>query len=188
VRIISATNRDLFGLVEKGAFRSDLYYRMAVITINLPALREKKSDIEMIAQKLLAQINEDFAKNEPGYNNKYLCDSAKKFVKTYDWPGNVRELYNVLIQAAVMTHSEGIAGEDLEQCIGSARRPRAGMDPMYSALGDGFSLDAAVDELQKHYIKRALEEAHGVKAKAARLLGIENYQTLDARMKKLQIS
>jgi transcriptional regulator with PAS, ATPase and Fis domain len=188
VRIISATNRDLFGLVEKGAFRSDLYYRMAVITINLPALREKKSDIEMIAQKLLAQINEDFAKNEPGYNNKYLCGSAKKFVKTYDWPGNVRELYNVLIQAAVMTHPEGMAGEDLEQCIGGARRPRAGMDPMYSALGDGFSLDAAVDELQKHYIKRALEEAHGVKAKAARLLGIENYQTLDARMKKLQIS
>jgi transcriptional regulator with PAS, ATPase and Fis domain len=188
VRIIAATNKDLLDLVEKGVFRSDLYYRLAVITINLPPLRERKSDVEAIAQSMLTQINEDFAKQEPGYKHKFICDNAKNFVKSYSWPGNARELYNVLIQAAVMSSADGITKTDLSQCVAATGCNRTVKDMVGLPLGDGFSLDSIVDKVQKHYIELALEETHGVKAQAARLLGISNYQTLDARIKRLGIT
>lgn len=187
VRVIAATNKNLLEMVENGTFREDLYYRLAVIIIGLPPLRERKSDIPEIATRLLAQINEDFARQEPCYKHKYFSATTNKFVKQHVWQGNVRQLYNVLLQAAVMTNSDEISVMDIKAAIGDSVNGRKQLDPLNLPLGEGFSLDEQVDLFQAHYIKKALEEAHNVKSEAARLLGLSNYQTLDAKMKKLKI-
>lgn len=187
VRVIAATNKNLLEMVENGTFREDLYYRLAVIVINLPPLRERKSDIPEIASRLLAQINQDFSMQEPSYKHKYFSAATNKFVKQHLWQGNVRQLYNVLLQAAVMSSSEEISVMDIKAALSDSIDSRKQVDPMNLPLGEGFTLDEQLDLFQTHYIKKALEEAHGVKSEAARLLGLRNYQTLDAKMKKLNI-
>ncbi len=187
-RVIAATNRDLPALVQDGRFREDLLYRLAVITIKIPPLRERRADIQKIAEGLLEAINRDFEKQEPGYKHKHICDSANSFVSRYDWPGNVRQLYNALLQAAVMTDSDEIAADDLraavsESPVGVSRRE----DALEVPLGDGFSLESHLETIQRHYLRRALIESNGVKARAARLLGMKNYQTLDAQIRRLGV-
>ena len=118
VRVIAATNRDLHREIREGTFRDDLYYRLAAITITLPPLRDRKSDIPEIADRLLAQINRQFAAEEPGYQHKNLSAAAKAFVKRHDWPGNVRRLQNVLLQAAVMSDGPDLGPADLEESLG----------------------------------------------------------------------
>lgn len=187
VRIVAATNKDLLQMIDNGTFREDLYYRLAVITISLPPLRERKADIPEIASRLLRQINEDFAIQEPSYRHKYFSAATNKYVKQHLWQGNVRQLYNVLLQAAVMSNSDEISVLDIKAAISESIDARKQLDPLNLPLGEGFSLDEQLDFYQAHYIRRALEEAHGVKSEAARLLGLRNYQTLDAKMKKLKI-
>lgn len=125
---MAATNRDLLSMIQAGDFREDLFYRLAVITIKLPPLRERRSDIAMIAATLLAQINSDFAHQEPGYRHKFLSDSAKAFVSRDTWPGNVRELYNVLLQAAVMSDKDEIGADDLTAAIAEMPTGRRSKD------------------------------------------------------------
>jgi DNA-binding NtrC family response regulator len=187
VRIIAATNKDLIDMVDKGSFREDLYYRLAVITIGLPPLRERKSDIPEIAENLLTQINEDFSRQEPNYKHKYFSAATNKFVKQHEWRGNVRQLYNVILQAAVMSDTEEIKVIDIKAALNETIGSRKQQNPLDLTLGEAFSLDEQLDLLQVYYIKKALEQAHGVKSEAARLLGLRNYQTLDAKMKKLKI-
>lgn len=123
-RIIAATNRNLIAQVHERQFRDDLYHRLAVITINLPPLRDRRSDVPQIVERLLAQINREFAAEEPGYRHKKLSDATIAFVKRHPWPGNVRQLYNVLLQAAVMAEDDVLEEGDLGQCAGrTARRP-----------------------------------------------------------------
>jgi transcriptional regulator with GAF, ATPase, and Fis domain len=188
VRVIAATNRNLITMVQDGAFREDLFFRLAVITIKLPPLRDRRSDIPHIATALLAQINRDFERQEPGYRHKFLSGSARSFVSRHDWPGNVRQLYNALLQAAVMSDKDAIGVEDLHAAIAEMpdTRPRQD-DPLELPLGNGFRLDKHLEAIQRHYIQRAMHEAHGVKSQAARLLGIKNYQTLDAQLKRLGV-
>jgi transcriptional regulator with PAS, ATPase and Fis domain len=186
VRVVAATNRDLLSMVQEGVFREDLFYRLAVITIKLPPLRERRSDIAKIADTLLAQINRDFERQEPGYRHKSLSDSARAFVARHAWPGNVRELYNVLLQAAVMSDKDDIGADDLTAAIAEMPTGRLSMDhPLELPLGDGFSLEKHLEAIHRHYLHRAMREAAGVKSKAARLLGMQNYQTLDAQLKRL---
>jgi transcriptional regulator with PAS, ATPase and Fis domain len=90
VRIVAATNRDLYAAVRSGGFREDLYYRLATISVALPPLRERKSDIVKIAERLLEQLNRQFAAEQPGYEHRFLSASARAFLKRHDWPGNVR--------------------------------------------------------------------------------------------------
>lgn len=188
VRVVAATNRDLLSMVRDGAFREDLLYRLAVITIKLPPLRERHSDIALIADRLLAQINRDFAQQEPGYQHKFLSHAAKFFVSKHDWPGNVRQLYNALLQAAVMSDQEAIEVLDLQAAIAEMPTgPRSKADPWELPLGQSFCLEEHLEAIQRHYLQRALYEARGVKSRAARLLGMKNYQTLDAQLKRLGV-
>ena len=186
VRLITATNLDLLAAIEAHRFREDLYYRLAVITLNLPPLRDRKTDMAALVTSLLERINEDFRRQEPGYQDKSVSDAAISFVRRYPWPGNVRQLHNALVQAAVMTDRQVIQPADLRAAV-AEMPPGANLDPLEHPLGDGFSLDDHLQAIQRHYIERAMHEADGVKTHAARLLGIASYQTLDAQLKRLGI-
>jgi DNA-binding NtrC family response regulator len=190
VRVIAATNRDLVQAIGEGRFREDLYYRLAVITVNLPPLRDRKPDIPQIAKVLLNRINCQLeAEGEPGYQHKSLSDAAISFVKRRPWSGNVRQLYNVLLQSAVMSDSQVLERQDLAAALGEMPQlPGDRYDAMDQPLGDGFNLDEHLNTIHKHYLRRAMEESRGVKAEASRLLGITNYQTLDAQLRRLNVT
>jgi DNA-binding NtrC family response regulator len=152
VRIIAATNRDIMDEVTRGGFREDLFYRLAVIKIKLPPLRERKSDIPTLVDHLLMQINEDFRKREePGYRDKSISDAAKRFVRSYDWPGNVRQLGNTLVEAAVMASGDTIGVGDIKAAIADipGQRPSSVADHQ---LGDGFCLQEFLEEIQRQYL------------------------------------
>lgn len=186
VRIIAATNRDLIDAMSGQKFRADLYYRVAVIPIKLPPLRERREDIPLIVGSLMDRINRNFERQEPGFRHKSISGSAMEFVKKYPWPGNVRQLLNTLIQAAVMTDDASIERRDLADAIADVPGT-AKMDLLELPLGAGFSLDEHLAEIQRHYLKRAMHEAGGVKKRAAEMLGIKNYQTLAAQLERLSI-
>jgi DNA-binding NtrC family response regulator len=186
VRVVAATNRDLVREVKGQRFREDLYYRLAVITLRLPPLRERQRDMPLIAGTLLRQINRDFARQEPGYQDKSISATAMEFVKRHAWPGNVRQLYNVLLQAAVMAEGEKIGRGDLVAALGDMDADPS-PNSLDRPLGDGFELEEHLNSIHRHYLRRAMDEAKGVKARAARLLGMKHYQTLDAQLDRLQV-
>jgi DNA-binding NtrC family response regulator len=189
VRIIAATNKDLFAAMRKGDFREDLYYRLAGISISLPPLRDRKTDIPGIAERFLGLLNTQFAADQPGYEHKSLSASAIAFVKMQPWQGNVRQLYNALMQAAVLTDGKIIGRKEVAASIAEMpdSSPRdAGL--LDRPLGDDFDIEEHLNDIQRLYLRRAMEEAGGVKAKAARLLGMKNYQTLDAQLKRLGVT
>lgn len=189
VRIIAATNKDLHEAIKNGDFREDLYYRLAMVSIHLPPLRDRKSDIPKIAEHLLGQLNQQFEADEPGYEHKSLSASATAFVKSHSWPGNVRQLYNALMQAAVLTDGKTIGRKELAASVGEMPETSDSMAGiMNRPLGDGFDIEEHLNTIHSLYLRRAMDEAHGVKAKAARLLGIKNYQTLDAQLKRLGVT
>jgi transcriptional regulator with PAS, ATPase and Fis domain len=186
VRIIAATNRDLFDAISANQFRADLYYRVAVISIKLPPLRERREDIPLIVTSLMDRINTNFTKQEPGFSHKTASGSAMEFVKKYSWPGNVRQLYNTMIQAAVMTDEDVIERADFVEALTDVPgKPTINL--MEIPLGEGFSLEEHLEEIQRHYLKRALSEAKGIKKRAAELLGYRNYQTLAAQLDRLGV-
>jgi transcriptional regulator with GAF, ATPase, and Fis domain len=188
VRIIAATNRDLGQAIADGDFRGDLFYRLGVITIKLPPLRHRRDDIPILAKALLERVNERLGKGAKGaYQDKRISPGTMEFVKQRDWPGNVRELLNVLTQAAIMSNSHTLQKADFAAAI--AEMPgQTKMDAMEQPIGDGFRLEDHLQTIQKHYLARAMETAHGVKSKAASLLGYKNYQTLDAQLKRLDVN
>jgi DNA-binding NtrC family response regulator len=186
VRILAATNKDMIEIVGKNLFREDLYYRLATITVKLPPLRERKSDVGAIAETLLEQINREFSIQEQGYRYKKFCNTANIFVKHYDWPGNVRELYNTILQAVVISSKELITAEDLEMALPEISFKKCREEDVVIPEKD-FDLEALLDNIREKYIKKALEITSGVKLRAARLLGFKNYQTLDAQMRRLKI-
>lgn len=188
VRVIAATNRDLFTGMNEGDFREDLYYRLAVITVKLPPLRKRPGDIPKIAEHLLAQINGQFAGEEPGYVHKSISDSAMVFVQRHRWPGNVRQLYNALLQAAVMAEGETIQRHDITDAVAEmVGEGSFAADVLEHPLGEDFNLQKHLNEIHRHYLRRAMRETGGVKSRASKLLGIPNYQTLDAQLKRLDI-
>ena len=189
VRIIAATNRDLQAAIAGGTFREDLYYRLSVLSITLPPLRDRRLDIPAIADRLLDQINRQFALEEPSYQHKSLSASAKGFVKRHPWPGNVRQLSNVLVQAAVLADGPTLNEADLVASLGEIAPPNlsaAGSPP--PRLEPGFDLEEHLNHIHRNYLRHAMQQAQGVKAHAARLLGIANYQTLDAQLKRLGVT
>lgn len=185
VRIIAATNRDLIQRIQEHEFREDLYYRLAVIVLKLPALRERKTDIPFLVDVLLGQINAEFATQEPAYKPKMLSKDAITFVRQFDWPGNVRQLYNVLMQAAVMTDRQTIRKGDLS--AGVVDSPAKQANAMELPMGDGFSIEDHLNMIRRHYIHRALEATGGVKSRARKLLGITSDQTFAAQLKRLNV-
>lgn len=186
VRIVAATNRDLVGAVNAGAFREDLFYRLAIITVSLPALRDRRSDIPKIAASLLDRINREFRKHEALRPTVTLSAGAMQFAKRFDWPGNVRQLFNSLLQSAVMSASDTIGRDDLAAAVASVPG-RESASVLEQPLGEGFSLEQHLESIQRHYLGRAMQEAGGAKTRAANLLGMKNYQTLDAQLKRLDV-
>ncbi len=140
VRVIAATNPDLLAGISRGEFREDLHYRLAVITVKLPSLRERKGDIPKIARHLLAQINRQFEAEEPGYRHKSISDSAIVFVQGHCWPGNVRQLYNALLQAAVMAEGDTIEKHDITDAVAELVGETSVADELDRPLGENFNL------------------------------------------------
>jgi DNA-binding NtrC family response regulator len=184
VRVIAATNRDLLAAVDDGEFREDLYYRLAVVTISLPALQDRRDDIVPLAEVLLREVNEAFAGD--GYEDRSLSPGAMSFLASCPWPGNVRQMQNALTQAAVMSDEPVIQRSDLAAALYEGPRRRM-PNPLDHGLGESFCLADLLDDIRRHYIERAKEETRGVLAKAAKLLGYDNYQTLRKQIDRLGI-
>jgi two-component system, NtrC family, response regulator AtoC len=167
VRIIAATNKDIAQMIQKGTFREDLYYRMSVITIALPPLRERTEDIGLLAGHFLQQFNATYGKRINGFT-----DGVRQVLLAHHWPGNVRELKNCMERAVIFCEGEELSEEDL---------PR-----QYTAyaVDERRTLEGAYDALSRTMIVDALEKSAGVKHKAADLLRIHR-KTLYNKMKKL---
>ncbi len=176
VRIISATNSDLMAEVSKGRFREDLYYRLNVISINLPPLRERKADIPLLAEFFL---NEFCIKNN--MEKKSLSDSAIELLLQYNWPGNIRELRNVIEEAAVVSNSEILTVEDLN--INPQKNKGSTI-----FIGDlELSSNSSLIEIEKELIKNALIKTKGNQTQAAKLLKISRKVLLN-KIKRYNIS
>ena len=186
VRVIAATNRTLTEEVAGGRFREDLFYRLAVAVLNLPPFRERGGDVGLVADHLLGEINHELAQvpiPPPGYQRKSLSASARNLLARHRWPGNVRELHNTLMRAAIWSAGDTITGDDLRGALLSAPGDRK-RDVWDRPLGGGFSIEALLAEIRRHYLSRAREEAGGNKTRAARLLGLRNPQTFSNWLKK----
>jgi DNA-binding NtrC family response regulator len=185
VRVIAATHRDLFADSVEGRFREDLFYRLAVLRIRLPALRERGSDVGLLVDHALTKINEEMA-DDPLYRPKTLSRRARERLIVQPWRGNVRELHNTMRRALVWADNQQLSADDIENALfRDVVRQQA--DVLGRQLGPGLKLDDLLDEVASHYIGRALTEAQGNKSEAARLIGYASYQRLDARRSKLQI-
>lgn len=188
VRIIAATNQNLVEEIKSGQFRDDLYYRLAAISIKLPALRERKEDIIDIAEHLLQKINQDFKDDESGYEDKKFSPTTKKLVKQLTWPGNVRQLNNVILQAVVMSEGNTLTPADIEAALADMLSPQQDSDLLALPLGGDFSLDELLRTIRVRYLERARDEAGGSKKESARLLGYPSYQKLANQLHSLDIS
>lgn len=176
VRIIAATNRELAAEVAGGRFREDLFYRLAVLVLRMPPLREREGDLDPLIDGLLARINQQSAQ-EPGFTPRSISAEAKNQLMRQTWPGNVRELENTLRRAAVWCDGETIDAAD----VADALLPRAAPDKdavLGRALEPGVDLPELMAEVARHYLSRAMAAAHGNKTRAAVLLGLPSYQTL----------
>src|ERR1700722_6121128 len=162
VRILAATNRDLEQAVTEGAFRRDLYFRLNVLSLRIPPLRERRDDIPL----LIAHFME-----RPSAQEKLLSDEAIKVMLAYDWPGNVRELENCLERTCAFTSGSLIHVRDLPPAIASRAIIMPG-DGNGNGNGNGHHKIVPMAELEKHTILSAIAELNGDKLQAARLLGI----------------
>jgi two-component system, NtrC family, response regulator HydG len=163
VRVVSATNRDLEKLVQTSRFREDLFYRLNVVPIVLPPLRERPGDVAELARFFVARLAPRMGRNVKGVSAEALA-----LLERHRWPGNVRELENVIEQALVFADGDEVRPADLPE--GLRRPPPAPGLPVPS--GDR-SLTAILEELEEQLILSAYERARGVKAETARLLGIK---------------
>jgi two-component system response regulator HydG len=167
VRIISATNRDLAPLVETGAFREDLFYRLHIIPIEVPPLRDRKEDILPLVTHFITSISAEMAKSIEG-----VSDEAMELLMRYEWPGNIRELENMIERAIVLC--EGNVLEAQLFPLNERRAPRAGAAATLSVPPVGaITLDNALERIERAMIEDALEKSNGVKTKTAELLGIK---------------
>jgi len=173
VRLIAATNRDLVREVEEKRFREDLYYRLQVVVIEMPPLRERQEDIELLAVNMLSQQNRQQGKHIEGFE-----PAAMRKLRAYRWPGNVRELRNAIENAVI--HEEGrLIGEDNL----SLRRATRGAHEATAFLEGGYR--EAVREFNRLYFGRLLQRAVNNKTEAARLAGLDR-TSLHDHLRKLE--
>ncbi len=194
VRVIAASNRDLERAVREGHFRQDLYYRLAIISIFLPNLRERKEDIPPLVDFFVAHYNRKFRKSVQG-----LTEDARRLILDYNWPGNVRELKNALERAMILAEGPLLEAEDLPIAVAggslgaaaepsstfvtpSGWKPKRSLPPLSIPEG-GTSLE----EMEHAMVEMALRQSHGNQIKAARLLDISR-DALRYKMKKFGLS
>ena len=161
VRVVAATNQDLRAALEQGTFREDLYYRLNVVPMNIPPLRERKEDIPFLAQHFVTKLGPD-----TGNRVRDVTDAGIVKLMSYHWPGNVRELENVIERSLVMCSGERLDAADIK--LEMAPRSRAQADQADRFLPDGLTLD----QYEQDLIREALRRADGNKSQAARLLGL----------------
>ena len=165
VRVITATNRDLEELVRARQFREDLFYRINVIPVRLPPLRERKDDIPHLAYHFF-----DRYKLEMGKKLGSISDEAMAVLTSYEWPGNIRELQNLLERAVALESTDMISPASLPLEL---RSPQAASAPAVLDLGqDGIDLEAMLEQIRERYMREALERRGGIQSQAARLLGM----------------
>ncbi|RMG68535.1 MAG: sigma-54-dependent Fis family transcriptional regulator [Nitrospirae bacterium] len=175
VRIVAATNRNLQDAIKEGIFREDLYYRLNVIPIHIPPLRERREDIPLLV---------DYFLEKSGASNIKFSPEAMDLMINYEWRGNVRELENVIERVVLLSEREFILPEDLPPEIQFVRK-RAGSLPELTSYG--IDLDHVLEEIEKGYLKKALELTKGVKTEAAKLLNL-TFRSFRHRLYKYGIS
>jgi two-component system, NtrC family, response regulator AtoC len=197
VRVIAASNRDLEREVREGRFRQDLFYRLAIIAIYLPALRERKEDVQPLVDFFLAHYNHKFRKNVQG-----LSEDTRRLLLNYDWPGNVRELKNALERAMILEEGNQLKPDDLPFSVASGRSGPTLMEN----LGNGHTMEApllpgkrrlpplsipeggtSLEDVEHALVELALQQSHGNQIKAAKLLNISR-DALRYKMKKFGLS
>jgi DNA-binding NtrC family response regulator len=174
VRIITATNKDIEKELVKGNFREELYYRLKVVTIELPALRNRKNDIPELSRFFMNKYSREFGKRI-----KVIDSTAISALTGYNWPGNIRQLESVIERAVIMCDSETITLRDIKSEL------------RYAESGDAFDFDIPegginFEDLEKELLKKSMIRANGVVAKAAKLLGM-SYKTFWYRWEKLNM-
>jgi len=171
-RVVAATNRDLQAMIKEGSFREDLYYRLAVIALDLPPLRERQEDIPELAHQFIKRYNQIYGREVSG-----LSPEVVEVLERHNWPGNVRELKNIIERAVIFCEGREITLRDLPEQYRIAGRDGA---PANSSLAD------LANESAREVILRALKDSGGIKGDAARLLNITR-KTLYNRMKRLNL-
>jgi transcriptional regulator with GAF, ATPase, and Fis domain len=171
VRVIAATHRDLREYVQKGLFREDLYYRLAVVPIHLPPLRERGEDIEILCRALSAKIAQDIK-----VANRPLSSAALRKLSDYTFPGNIRELRNLLERALILGQGPDLQPEDFPlqppMLQFNSQGSELTIEQLVSHLPQHLDLRDALTRLERNLIVRALESSGGVQAEAARRLSL----------------
>jgi two-component system, NtrC family, response regulator AtoC len=162
VRVIAATNKNLEDAVIKGEFRQDLYYRLKVISLRMPALREQSEDVPVLARHYLQQFAEEYNKTA-----KRLSEAAAKVLQAYDWPGNVRELRNAIERLVILECADEIMPEHLPTEL------RMGAQPSSRSLVQLPAEGVALSDVERELVRQAMERAGGNQSRAAELLGVE---------------
>jgi two-component system response regulator PilR (NtrC family) len=167
IRVIAATNRELPKLVGEGKFREDLFYRLNVIPVTMPALRDRADDIPLIAEHFLAKYTREMNKTIDGFSPEALAA-----LRAYPWPGNVRELENTVERAVALESSRRIEDEALPQHVRDGRPATSRPGETVAETGDGFNLERHLQDIERSHLERALERAGGVQTRAADVLGL----------------
>lgn len=192
VRIIAATNRDLEKAVAEGTFREDLYYRLRVVTINMPSLRQRKEDIPALTRYLMARLSRQMAITNPG-----LTTEALEKLKSYDWPGNIRELSNTLKKALIFNCGTPLSADEITFHSTASQEEGPGKsgdeDPVRQWIratlrsdSEKKIYDSCLDHVSAMLIREALDMCNGNRSNAAKLLGVSR-PTLHAKMEKYSI-
>lgn len=178
VRVIAATNRDLKKLVEKGQFREDLYFRLKVIPIVLPPLRDRPEDIALLVQHFIEEFNREFKKNI-----RAITPALMKRLQEYDWPGNIRELKNTIERAMILSTQDHLGAEDLPLDLIDEPAGGDGAASVLKLTRKGIHLET----LEKDLVRQALQLTNGNQTRAGRLLGL-NRDQIRYRIEKFSIS
>jgi Nif-specific regulatory protein len=177
VRVVAATNRDLESAVKENTFRKDLYFRLHVVQIEVPPLRERLEDIPLLANYFLARVS-----SRSGQNAKTLSDDAIRALMEYHWPGNIRELQNTVERTVILSQGDQIQADDIR--LSALELPKAIAQTEQPVRTDP---EQSLEEIEQQHILTVLEETGWNKSKAAQILGIER-STLDRKLKKYNVS
>ncbi|MBX2989205.1 MAG: sigma-54-dependent Fis family transcriptional regulator [Bdellovibrionaceae bacterium] len=181
VRIIAATNRNLEEMVENGTFRQDLYYRLNVINIRTPGLRDRREDIPLLANHFLKKYNDKLGKNIGG-----ISVEAMEILKKYDYPGNVRELENLIERTVALEGGATILPESLPPIVNTSSGRKMASSHEIEIGDDGIDLDKVLGQIEKELMIKAIHAAGGIKKRASKLLHI-SFRSMRYRIEKYNL-
>jgi two-component system response regulator PilR (NtrC family) len=177
VRLIAASNRDLGKAVADGALREDLFYRLNVIPVHLPPLRDRREDIPLLVAHFVKKLTREVGRPVRG-----ATPEAVAVLEQYHWPGNIRELENVVERAMVLGSSEML---DVDALPTTVRQPRSREDLPVELPAEGIDLEATLDRIERRYMQLALDRVGGVQTRAAELLRV-SFRQFRYKLQKLQ--